>query len=149
MENQGTNEDESPSDAHPEAGIFRSQITQNSVPEIACDMVAGATEQIRNGHDKISKLPKSLTTAMHTFDRKSEKFQLFEDLFQTSWKIHNQLTDEDKLNYFHSLMRGDALQTFKTSAAGTERIWQKSWLCSVGSTWNPSQWLRQNTNFNN
>ena len=50
---------------------------------------------------------------MPTFDRKSEKFELFEDLFQTSLKIHNQLTQEDKINYFHSLMRGDALQTFK------------------------------------
>ena len=50
---------------------------------------------------------------MPTFDGKSEKFELFEDLFQTSLKIHNQLTQEDKINYFHSLMRGDALQTFK------------------------------------
>ena len=50
---------------------------------------------------------------MPTFDGKSKKFELFEDLFQTSLKIHNQLTEEDKINYFHSLMRGDALQTFK------------------------------------
>ena len=50
---------------------------------------------------------------MPTFDGKSEKFELFEDLFQTSLKILNQLTEEDKINYFHSLMRGDALQTFK------------------------------------
>ena len=50
---------------------------------------------------------------MPTFDEKSEKFELFEDLFQTSLKIHNQLTQEDKTKYFHSLMRGDALQTFK------------------------------------
>ena len=50
---------------------------------------------------------------MPTFDGKSEKFELFEDLFQTRLKIHNQLTQEDKINYFHSLMRGDALQTFK------------------------------------
>ena len=35
----------------------------------------------------------------------------FEDLFLTSLKIHNQLTD--RINYFHSLMREDALQTFK------------------------------------
>ena len=28
---------------------------------------------------------------MPTFDGKSEKFELFEDLFQTSLKIHNQL----------------------------------------------------------
>ena len=52
---------------------------------------------------------------MPTFDGKSEKFGLFEDLFQTSLKIHNQLTQEDKINYFHSLMRGDALQTFKNT----------------------------------
>ena len=50
---------------------------------------------------------------MPTFDGKSEKFELFEDLFQTSLKIHNQLTEEDRINYFYSLMRGDALQTFK------------------------------------
>ena len=62
---------------------------------------------------RISKLRKFLKTTMRTFDGKSEKIQLFEDLFQTSLKIHNQLTEEDKINYFQSLMRGDALQTFK------------------------------------
>ena len=50
---------------------------------------------------------------MPTFDGKSEKFELFEDLFQTSLKVHNQLTEEDRINYFQSLMRADALQTFK------------------------------------
>ena len=66
-----------------------------------------------NNISRISKLPKSLTTTMPTLDGKSDKFKFFEDLFQTSLKIHNQLTEEDKINYFHSLMRGDALQTFK------------------------------------
>ena len=50
---------------------------------------------------------------MPTFDGKSEKLDLFEDLFQTNRKLHNQLTEEDKINYFHSLGRGDTLQTFK------------------------------------
>ena len=50
---------------------------------------------------------------MPTFNGKSEKIELFEDLFQPSLKIHNQLTEEDRINYFHSLMSGDALQTFK------------------------------------
>ena len=193
VENQGTNEGDSQSDPHPEAGIFRGQTTQNYGPKECRDMVTGVTEQTRNGHymvtgdseeirnghdmvtavqeeipycsfgissgkqkkaattqpqfhcentpatieadqillalqqlatnsnsanvnnnsNRISKLPKSLTTTMPTFDGKSEKFELFEDLFQTSLKIHNQLTEEDKINYFQSLMRGDALQTFK------------------------------------
>ena len=50
---------------------------------------------------------------MPTFDGKTEKFELLEDLFQTRLKIHNQLTEDDRFNYFHSLMRRDALQTFK------------------------------------
>ena len=66
-----------------------------------------------NKISRISKLPKFLTTTMPTFNGKSDKFELFEDLFQTSPKINNQLTKEDKINYFHSLMRGNALQTFK------------------------------------
>ena len=49
---------------------------------------------------------------MPTFDGKSEKNEMFEDLFQTNVKIHNQMT-ENKINYFHSLMRGDVLQTFE------------------------------------
>ena len=68
---------------------------------------------VNNNSNRFSKLPKSLMTTMPTFDGKSEKFELFEDLFQTSLKIHNHLTEQDKIYYFHTLMRGDALQTFK------------------------------------
>ena len=50
---------------------------------------------------------------MLNFDGKSEKFELFEDLLQTSLKIHNQLTDQDKILYCHSLMRGDEVRTLK------------------------------------
>ena len=34
VDNQGTNEDDSMSDPHPEAGLFRSHTTQNSGPEV-------------------------------------------------------------------------------------------------------------------
>ena len=100
---------------------FRSE---NTPATIETDQILLAFQQLatnsnsanfNNNISRISKLPKSLTTTMHTFDGKSEKFELFEDLFQTSLKIHNQLTQEDKINYFHSLMRGDALQTFKNN----------------------------------
>ena len=58
---------------------------------------------------------------MPTFDGKSGKLKLFEDLFRTILKIHNQLTEEDKIYYFHSLIRGDALQTFKNNS---NRNWE-------------------------
>ena len=98
---------------------FRSE---NTPATIEADQILVALQQlprnsnsynVNNNSNRISKLPKSLTTTMPTFDGKSEKFELFEDLFQTSLKIHNQLTEEDKLHFFHSLMRDDALQTFK------------------------------------
>ena len=66
-----------------------------------------------NNINRFSKLPKSLTTIILTFDGKSENIELFEDPFQTSLKIHIQLTEENKIIYFHSLLRGDALQNFK------------------------------------
>ena len=213
MENQGTNEDDSQSDPHPEVGpsvcqprhsidsdLGRTHDTMTGVVEQTSkgphmvtgatgvhgevryrrDMVRGASEEMRNGLDMVtavqeyirycssgissgkqktarstsqpqfrsentpatieadqilltlqqlatnsnyadvnnksnrfSKLPKSLMTTMPTFEGKSKKFELFEDLFQTSVKIHNQLREGDKIYYFHSLMRGDALQTFK------------------------------------
>ena len=96
--------------------------SENTPATLEADQILLALQQLatnsnsanfNNSISRILKLPKSLTTTMPTFDGKSEKFELFEDLFQTSLKIHNQLTEEDKINYFQSLMRGDALQTFK------------------------------------
>ena len=180
---QGTNEDDSQNDPHPEADLMQGHDMVTGVQRekervYGHDIVTGATQQIGNCHDltgvheqvtycppstpsgkqkknrstsqpqfrsentpatieedeillalqqlannnnspnfqnninRTSKLPKSLTTTVPTFDGKSEKFELFKDLFQTSLKIHNQLTEDDRINHFHSLMMGDALQTF-------------------------------------
>ena len=81
---------------------FRSD---NTPATIDADQILLALQQLAtnsnsanfNNHiSRISKLPKSLTTTMPTFDGNSEKFELFEDPFQTSLKIHNQLKEEDK-----------------------------------------------------
>ena len=107
---------------------FRSE---NTPATIEVDQILLALQQLANNNNsanshkhnnKISNSPKSLTTTMPTFDGKSEKFELFEDLFQTSLKIHNQLTEDDRINYFHSLMKGDALQTFKNNNGPTQEI---------------------------
>ena len=98
---------------------FRSE---NTPATIEADQILMALQQlatnstsanVNNNSNKVSKLPKSLKTTMPTYDGKVENFELFEDLSHTSLKIHNQLTKENKINYFHSLLRGDALQTFK------------------------------------
>ena len=54
VENQGTKEDDSQSDPHPEAGIFRGQTTQNLGAKDCRDMVAGATGEIRHSRDMVT-----------------------------------------------------------------------------------------------
>ena len=98
---------------------FRSEKT---LATIEVDQFFLAIQQLANNNNsanfhntinRISKSPKSLITTLLTFDGKCEKFELFENLFQTSLKINNQLTEDDTINYFHSLLTGAALQTFK------------------------------------
>ena len=48
---QGTNEDDSQSDPHPEAGIFNNQTTQNSGSEDGHDMVTGIKKESLYGHN--------------------------------------------------------------------------------------------------
>ena len=66
---------------------FRSE---NTPATIEADRILLALQQLaknsnsanfNNNISRISKLPKSLTTTMPTFDGKSEKFELFEDPF--------------------------------------------------------------------
>ena len=105
---------------------FRSH---NTPATIEAEQSLLALQQLANNnnsaifHNKISRisnLPKSLTTMMPTFGGKSEKFELFEDIFQTTLQTPNQLTEENRIKYFHSLMRGDALQTFKNINGATQ-----------------------------
>ena len=48
-----------------------------------------------------------------TFDGKSEKFELLEDLFHTRIKMQPEMSEQMKINHFHSLLRKNALQTFR------------------------------------
>ena len=57
-------------------------------------------------------MPKALTASLPTFDGKSEKFDLFEDLFRNNIKMYQHLTELQKINYFHSLLHENALQAF-------------------------------------
>ena len=57
-------------------------------------------------------MPKALTASLPVFDGKSEKLELFEDLFRNNIKMYPHLTGTQKINYFHSLLRGNALQAY-------------------------------------
>ena len=96
--------------------------SENTPVKIEADQILLALQQLANNNsanfhnniNRISKFPKTLTTTMPTFDGKCEKFELFDGLFQTSLKNHNEMTEDDRINFFHSLILGDALQTLKS-----------------------------------
>ena len=88
--------------------LRRSKQTKHCWP-LSSWRITTTLQTYHNVINRISKLPKSLITTMPTFDRKTEKFELLEDLFQTSLEIDNQLTEDDRIICFHSLMRGNAL----------------------------------------
>ena len=103
---------------------------ENNLATIEADQVLLAIQQLAKNTNsgkftcnilQVSKLPMSLTTAMPTLDGRSEKFEVFGYFFQTSLKIHNRLTEDEKINHFRALKRGDAYQTFKNINSPTRK----------------------------
>ena len=85
----------------------QSQPTSKERPVVARTLFTS-----EKGDSTTLPMPKALTASLPTFDGKSEKFELFEDLFRNNIKMYPHLTEIQKINYFHSLLRGDALQAF-------------------------------------
>ena len=75
VENQGTNEDDSHNDPHPEAGLFRSQTTQNSDPEVGHDIVTGVIEETHNGPDMETRVIEETHNGPDVVTRGSEEIR--------------------------------------------------------------------------
>ena len=60
---------------------------------------------------------KPVSTNTLIFDGKNEKFELFEDLFQTMPRMQPEMTKALKINLFHAHLRKEALQTFRIVSA--------------------------------
>ena len=77
------------------------------------------TMQIRPTAQQLTIRPVNSNTM--TFDGKSEKFELFEDLFHTMIKMQPEMTEQMKINHFHSLLRKNALQTFRNISSSNRQ----------------------------
>ena len=112
-----------------------------SFEDINLDTTIPAQERIATAADSdpITRLADVLTTMQNrptaqqltirpvnsntmTFDGKSEKFELFEDLFHTMIKMQPEMTEQMKINHFHSLLRKNALQTFRNISSSNRQI---------------------------
>ena len=111
-----------------------------SFEDINFDTTTPAQERIATAADSdpITRLADVLTTMQNrptaqqltirpvnsntmTFDGKSEKFEMFEDLFHTMIKMQPEMTEEMKINHFHSLLRKNALQTFRNISSSNRQ----------------------------
>ena len=92
-------------------------------------MIDKQLELLRNDAQQnivLPRLPKALSTTMPIFNGRNDKFEHFEDLFMTSLKVFPNISEEEQTHYFHSLLRDDALQTYRdmtdTNRASLEEI---------------------------
>ena len=111
-----------------------------SFEDINLDTTIPAQERIATAADSdpITRLADVLTTMQNrptaqqltirpvnsntmTFDGKSEKFELFEDLFDTMIKMQPEMTEQMKINHFHSLLRKNALQAIRNISSSNRQ----------------------------
>ena len=88
----------------------------DNTPATAQDPInrlADVLVNLQNKPQNQSLTIRPVNTTTMTFDGKSEKFELFEDLFHTMIKMQPEMTKQMKINHFHSLLRKNALQTFR------------------------------------
>ena len=84
------------------------------VPKTSQDPLYRFADVLVNLQNKPQSMTiRPVTTTPVTCDGKSEKFELFEDLFHTMIKIQPVMTNQMKSNHFHTLLRKGALQTFR------------------------------------
>ena len=108
LQRQNSNADES-LDHSPQVQEPASQTTPSDPINRLVEVLVGMNN--RPSAQTLMVRPVSTTTL--TFDGKSEKFELFEDLFHTMIKMQPDMTETMKINHFHSLLRKNALQTFR------------------------------------
>ena len=85
----------------------------NSINRLVDAIARIATQQ----RPQAATMLKPVSTNTLIFDGKNEKFELFEDLFQTMFKMQSEMTEAMKINHFLAHLRKEALQAFRNISA--------------------------------
>ena len=95
-------------------------------PDHIVDNLLESLRNVTQQNIGLPRLPKALSTTMPTFNGRNDKHEHFEDLFMTSLKVYPNISEEEQIHYFHSLLRDEALQTYRnmtdTNRASLEDI---------------------------
>ena len=87
------------------------ELVTTEQPQDPINRLADVLVNLQNKPQTMTFRP--VTTNPMTIDGKTEKFELFEDLFHTMIKMQPAMTEQMKENHFHSLLQKGALQTFR------------------------------------
>ena len=102
------------------------QVPETTAPTIPSDPINSLAEVLVGMNNRPSAqtlMVRPVSTTTLTFDGKSEKFELFEDLFYTMIKMQMDRTETMKKKHFHSLLRKNALLTFHNiNTANTQAL---------------------------
>ena len=81
-------------------------------PSDPVNQIAQAIEKLARQNPEPSTFHSKNTLTFNGKLEKNEKFEYFEDLFDTTLKMQPHLTEEMKINHFYAHLRGLALKTF-------------------------------------
>ena len=89
------------------------ETTGQATPSDPSNRLAEMLVGMNNRPSAQTLMVRPVSTTTLTFDDKWEKFELSQDLFHTMIKMQPDMTEAMKINHFHSLLRKNALQTFR------------------------------------
>ena len=113
------------------------QFPETTTPTTPSDTIYRRAEVLVGMNNRPSAqtlMVRPVSTPTLTFDSKSEKFELFEDLFHTMIKMQPDMTETMKINHFLSSLRKNALQISVTLTRQTGRHWKTFWPYFAGNT---------------
>ena len=119
LQRQNSNNDES-QDTVP-------QVPETTTPTIPSDPINRLAEVLVGMNNRPSAqtlMVRPISTTTLTFDGKSEKFELFEDLFHTKIKMQPDMTETMKIKHFHSLLQKMPYKRSVTSIRQTGKHWK-------------------------
>ena len=77
---------------------------KSTTPSDPINRLAEVLVGMNNRPSAQTLMVRPVSTTTLTFDGKSEKFELFENLFHTMIKMQPDMTEKMKINHFHSLL---------------------------------------------
>ena len=121
LQRQNSNNDESQDPI-----LLVQETTSQATPSDPINRLAEVLVGMNNRPSAHTLMVRPVSTTTLTFDGKSEKVEIFEDLLHTMIKMQPDMTEAMKLNHFYSLLQKMPYKPSVISIRQTGRQWRTS-----------------------